>query len=193
MSRTDSFRSDLFWLELFRLFAPVAFLFGFVRLVAIRPAKQVALYHGPVILSKNLRSAQLLIPRGSDRRWFRYRNIVLPAVWRSVQADTAVPLPPSGYMVPHRIRPTWRVLLLACFTSLGSLEAQGAAGIRPHIVLIYAGLGEKTKAADYLQREYLNELTNGPADMPPNVMLDGLRNNLGFAGSAKRAQYNRLD
>jgi hypothetical protein len=41
--------------------------------------------------------------------------------------------------------------------------------------LIYAGLGDKTKAIDYLKREYLNHDNTDPSAMSVNAMLDELR------------------
>jgi hypothetical protein len=41
--------------------------------------------------------------------------------------------------------------------------------------LLYAGLGDKTKAIDYLKREYLNHDNNGPTGIRVDAMLDGLR------------------
>jgi hypothetical protein len=54
--------------------------------------------------------------------------------------------------------------------------------------LIYAGLGDKTKAVDYLKREYLNHDHIGPTDIPVDVMLDGLRSDPRFEAFAGRPQ-----
>jgi hypothetical protein len=40
--------------------------------------------------------------------------------------------------------------------------------------LIYAGLGDKTKAIDYLKREYLNHDNVDPTGIRIDAMLDGL-------------------
>jgi hypothetical protein len=54
--------------------------------------------------------------------------------------------------------------------------------------LIYAGLGDKTKAIDYLKREYLNHDTIGPTDIRVAAMLDGLRSDPRFTAFAERPQ-----
>jgi len=54
--------------------------------------------------------------------------------------------------------------------------------------LIYAGLGDKTKAIDYLKREYLNHDTIGPTDIRVAAMLDGLRSDPRFKAFAERPQ-----
>jgi hypothetical protein len=54
--------------------------------------------------------------------------------------------------------------------------------------LIYAGLGDKTKAIDYLKREYLNHDNIGPTDIRVDAMLDGLRSDPRFAAFAERPQ-----
>jgi len=54
--------------------------------------------------------------------------------------------------------------------------------------LIYAGLGDKTKAIDYLQREYLNHDNIDPTDIRVDAMLDGLRGDPRFEALAERPQ-----
>jgi len=54
--------------------------------------------------------------------------------------------------------------------------------------LIYAGLGDKTKAIDYLKREYLNHDNIGPTDIRVDAMLDGLRSDPRFNAFAERPQ-----
>jgi len=54
--------------------------------------------------------------------------------------------------------------------------------------LIYAGLGDKTKAIDYLKREYLNHDNIGPTDIRVDTMLDGLRSDPRFNAFAERPQ-----
>jgi hypothetical protein len=46
--------------------------------------------------------------------------------------------------------------------------------------LIFAGLGDKAKAIDYLKREYLNENNIDPSEVQLDVILDGLRTDLRF-------------
>ena len=54
--------------------------------------------------------------------------------------------------------------------------------------LIYAGLGDKTKAIDYLKREYLNHDNIDPTDIRVDAMLDGLRSDPRFQAFADRPQ-----
>jgi hypothetical protein len=54
--------------------------------------------------------------------------------------------------------------------------------------LIYAGLGDKTKAIDYLKREYLNHDHIGPTEIRVDAMLDGLRSDPRFEAFAQRPQ-----
>ena len=70
------------------------------------------------------------------------------------------------------------------------LEAQARQEfVRGYLsALIYAGLGDKTKAIDYLKREYLNHDNIGPTDIRVDAMLDGLRSDPRFAAFAERPQ-----
>ena len=70
------------------------------------------------------------------------------------------------------------------------LEAQARQEfVRGYLsALIYAGLGDKTKAIDYLKREYLNHDNIGPTDIRVDAMLDGLRSDPRFASFAERPQ-----
>ena len=54
--------------------------------------------------------------------------------------------------------------------------------------LIYAGLGDKSKAIDYLKREYLNHDELDPTDIPVDAMLNGLRSDPRFEALAGRPQ-----
>lgn len=54
--------------------------------------------------------------------------------------------------------------------------------------LIYAGLGDKTKAIDYLKREYLNHDNIAPTEIRVDAMLDRLRSDPRFASFAERPQ-----
>ena len=54
--------------------------------------------------------------------------------------------------------------------------------------LIYAGLGDKTKAIDYLKREYLNHDNIGPTDIRVDAILNGLRSDPRFEAFAERPQ-----
>ena len=60
------------------------------------------------------------------------------------------------------------------------LEAQARQEfVRGYLsALIYAGLGDKTKAIDYLKREYLNHDNIDPSDIRVDTILDGLQSGL---------------
>jgi hypothetical protein len=68
------------------------------------------------------------------------------------------------------------------------LEAQARQEfVRGYLsALIYAGLGDKTKASDYLKREYLNHDNINPTGV--DAMLDGLRGDPRFEGLMERPQ-----
>jgi len=70
------------------------------------------------------------------------------------------------------------------------LEAQARQEfVRGYLsALIYAGLGDKTKAIDYLNREYLNHDNIDPTDIRVDAMLDGLRSDPRFQAFAHRPQ-----
>ena len=75
------------------------------------------------------------------------------------------------------------------------LEAQARQEfVRGYLsALIYAGLGDKTKAIDYLKSEYLNHEylkhdNIDPAGMSVGAMLEGLRSDPRFAALAERPQ-----
>jgi hypothetical protein len=54
--------------------------------------------------------------------------------------------------------------------------------------LIYARLGDKTKAIDYLKSEYLNHDNIDPSEIRLDAMLDGLRSDARFEAFAQRPQ-----
>jgi len=68
------------------------------------------------------------------------------------------------------------------------LEAQARQEfVRGYLsALVYAGLGDKTKAIDYLKREYLNHDNIDLSEIRVDAMLDGLRTDVGF--KARRPQ-----
>lgn len=70
------------------------------------------------------------------------------------------------------------------------LEAQARQEfVRGYLsALIYAGLGDKTKAIDYLKREYLNYDNINLTGIRVDAMLDGLRSDPRFAAFAERPQ-----
>ena len=70
------------------------------------------------------------------------------------------------------------------------LEAQARQEfVRGYLsALIYAGLGDKTKAIDYLKREYLNHGNIDPTGMSVDAMLNELRGHPRFEGLFERMQ-----
>jgi hypothetical protein len=70
------------------------------------------------------------------------------------------------------------------------LEAQARQEfVRGYLsALIYAGLGDKTKAIDYLKREYLNHDNIDPTGMSVDAMLDELRGHPRFEALFERPQ-----
>lgn len=54
--------------------------------------------------------------------------------------------------------------------------------------LIYAGLGDKAKAIDYLKREYLNQHNIDPSELRVDAILDELRSGPCFEAFAQRPQ-----
>ena len=70
------------------------------------------------------------------------------------------------------------------------LEAQARQEfVRGYLsALIYAGLGDKTKAIDYLKREYLGHDNIGPTGIRVDAMLDGLRRDPRFEAFLERPQ-----
>jgi hypothetical protein len=70
------------------------------------------------------------------------------------------------------------------------LEAQARQEfVRGYLsALIYAGLGDKTKAIDYLKREYLNHGNIDPTGIRVDAILDGLRGDPRFEALMERPQ-----
>ena len=70
------------------------------------------------------------------------------------------------------------------------LEAQARQEfVRGYLsALIYAGLGDKTKAIDYLKCEYLNHDNIGPTGMSVDAMLNELRGHPRFEALFERPQ-----
>ena len=70
------------------------------------------------------------------------------------------------------------------------LEAQARQEfVRGYLsALIYAGLGDKTKAIDYLKRECLNHDNINPTGIRVDAMLDGLRGDPRFEALMERPQ-----
>jgi len=70
------------------------------------------------------------------------------------------------------------------------LEAQARQEfVRGYLsALIYAGLGDKTKAIDYLKRQYLNHDNIDPTGISVDAMLDGMRGDPRFKALLGRPQ-----
>jgi len=70
------------------------------------------------------------------------------------------------------------------------LEAQARQEfVRGYLsALVYAGLGDKAKAIDFLKREYLNHDNIDPSKIRVDAMLDGLRSGSRFEAFAQRPQ-----
>jgi hypothetical protein len=80
-------------------------------------------------------------------------------------------------ITPQGIKRTADMLPDDAIDIVRQLEAQARQEfVRGYLsALIYAGLGDKTKAIDYLKREYLNHDNTDPSAMSVNAMLDQLR------------------
>jgi len=70
------------------------------------------------------------------------------------------------------------------------LEAQARQEfVRGYLsALIYAGLGDKTKAINYLKHEYLNHDNINPTGISVDAMLDGMRGDPRFEALLERPQ-----
>jgi hypothetical protein len=93
-------------------------------------------------------------------------------------------------ITPQGIKRTADISPVEAVDIVRQLEAQARQEfVRGYLsALIYAGLGDKTKAIDYLKREYLNHDHIGPTDIRVDAMLDGLRSDPRFKTFAGRPQ-----
>jgi hypothetical protein len=93
-------------------------------------------------------------------------------------------------ITPQGIKRTADILPDEAVDIVRQLEARAREEfVRGYLsALIYAGLGDRTKAIDYLKREYLNQDNIGPTDLRVDAMLDGLRSDPRFAAFAHRPQ-----
>jgi hypothetical protein len=93
-------------------------------------------------------------------------------------------------ITPHGIKRTADISPDEAVDVVRQLEAQARQEfVRGYLSgLIYAGLGDKTKAIDYLKREYLKHDNIDPTCMSVDAMLDGLRGDPRFEALAGRPQ-----
>jgi hypothetical protein len=119
-----------------------------------------------------------------------------PCMMKAVVGFLALGFIPSSILswvfdiTPQGIKRTADISLDEAVDIVRRLEAQARQEfVRDYLsALIYAGLGDKTKAIDYLKREYLNHDHIGPTDIRVDAMLDGLRSDPRFAAFAERPQ-----
>jgi len=92
-------------------------------------------------------------------------------------------------ITPQGIKRTADILPDEAVDIVRQLEAQARQEfVRGYLsALIYAGLGDKTKAIDYLKREYLNHDIN-PMGMQVDAMLQAVRGDPRFEALAERPQ-----
>jgi len=93
-------------------------------------------------------------------------------------------------ITPQGIKRTADISLDETLDIVRQLEAQARQEfVRGYLsALIYAGLGDKTKAIDYLKREYLNHDNIDPTGIRVDAMLDGLRGDPRFEALMERPQ-----
>ena len=85
-------------------------------------------------------------------------------------------------ITPQGIKRTADISSAEAVDIVRQLEAQARQEfVRGYLsALVYAGLGDKTKAIDYLKREYLNHDNIDLSEMRVDAMLDGLRTDVRF-------------
>ena len=93
-------------------------------------------------------------------------------------------------ITPQGIKRTANISPDEAIDIVRQLEAQARQEfVRGYLsALIYAGLGDKTKAIDYLKREYLNHDNINPTGIRVDAMLDGLRGDPRFEELMERPQ-----
>jgi hypothetical protein len=93
-------------------------------------------------------------------------------------------------ITPQGIKRTADILPNEAVDIVRQLEAQARQEfVRGYLsALIYAGLGDKTKAIDYLKREYLNHDKIDPTGMSVDAMLNELRGHPRFEALFERPQ-----
>ena len=85
-------------------------------------------------------------------------------------------------ITPQGIKRTAAISQDEAVDIIRQLEAQARQEfVRGYLsALVYAGLGDKTKAIDYLKREYLNHDNIDLSEIRVGAMLDGLRTDVRF-------------
>ncbi len=119
-----------------------------------------------------------------------------PCMMKAVVAILALGFIPSAILswifdiTPQGIKRTADISPDEAIGLVRQLEAQARQEfVRGYLsALIYAGLGDKTKAIDYLKREYLNHDNIDPTGMSVDAMLDELRGYPRFEAFAERPQ-----
>lgn len=93
-------------------------------------------------------------------------------------------------ITPQGIRRTADISPDEAIDIVRQLEAQARQEfVRGYLsALIYAGLGDKAKAIDYLKREYLNHDNIDPSELRVDAILDGLRSGPRFEAFSQRPQ-----
>jgi hypothetical protein len=93
-------------------------------------------------------------------------------------------------ITPQGIRRTADISPGEAVDIVRQLEAQARQEfVRGYLsALIFAGLGDKAKAIDYLKREYLNHDNIDPSEIRVDAILDGLRSGPRFKAFAQRPQ-----
>jgi hypothetical protein len=93
-------------------------------------------------------------------------------------------------ITPQGIRRTADISPDEAVDIVRQLEAQARQEfVRGYLsALLYAGLGDKTKAIDYLKREYLDHDNIRPTDIPVDAMLAGMRSDPRFEALMQRPQ-----
>jgi len=93
-------------------------------------------------------------------------------------------------ITPQGIRRTADISPGQAVDIVRQLEAQARQEfVRGYLsALIFAGLGDKAKAIDYLKREYLNHDNIDPSEIRVDAILDGLRSGPRFEAFEQRPQ-----
>ena len=93
-------------------------------------------------------------------------------------------------ITPQGIKRTGNISSDEAVDIVRQLEAQARQEfVRGYLsALFYSGLGDKTKAIDYLKREYLDQGSIPHTEIPFDVILDGMRSDPRFEALKQRPQ-----